>query len=81
MVGVAVNVTEVPAHTGFADAEIDTLTGRLAFTFIVIAFDVAGLPDGQVIFDVRTHVTTSSSAGVYANVLLLVPELTPSTFH
>jgi hypothetical protein len=78
---VAVNVTELPEHTDVLDAEIDTLTGRFAFTFIVIAFDVAGLPDGQVIFDVRTHVTTSSSAGVYVNVLLLVPESTPSTFH
>jgi hypothetical protein len=60
---VAVNVTELPVHTDVLDAEIDTLTGRLGLTFIVIAFDVAGLPDGQVILDVSTQVTTSLSAG------------------
>jgi len=54
---------ELPEHTEVLDAEIDTLTGRLGLTFIVMAFDVAGFPDGQVIFDVRTQVTTSSSAG------------------
>jgi len=58
LVGVAVYVTEVPAQTGFADAEIETLTGTIAFTTIVIAFEVAGLPVGQVTFDVNTQVTT-----------------------
>ena len=61
--GVAVNVTEVPEHTGLADAAIETLTGRFGLTVIVIGLDVAGLPVGQVAFDVRTHVITSPVAG------------------
>lgn len=35
MVGEAVNVTEVPAHTGFADATIDTLTAKIGLTVTV----------------------------------------------
>ena len=54
--GVAVNITEVPAQTGFTDAAIDTLTGRIGLTVIVIGFDVAGFPVGQVAFDVKTQV-------------------------
>ena len=42
MVGVAVKVTLVPAHIVLPGAAaIDTLTGKLAFTVIVIVFDVA----------------------------------------
>ena len=36
MVGVAVNVTEVPAHIVVAGVEITTEAGKLAFTVIVI---------------------------------------------
>ena len=36
MVGVAVNVTDVPAHTVVADAPTLTLTGKFGFTVIVI---------------------------------------------
>ena len=61
--GVAVNVTELPEQTEVLDAEIAILTGRFGLTFIVTAFDVAGFPDGQVAFDVRTQVTTSPLAG------------------
>ena len=50
--GVAVQVTEVPAQTGFAEAAIETLTGRIGFTVMVTVFDVAGFPDGQVAFEV-----------------------------
>jgi hypothetical protein len=32
LVGVAVNVTEVPVQTGFAEAAINTLTGRSGLT-------------------------------------------------
>ena len=64
LVGVAVKVTDVPAQTGFADAPIKTLTGRLGLTVIVIEFDVAGFPVGHVAFDVNTQVITSPLSGV-----------------
>ncbi len=57
MVGVAVNVTDVPEHTGFADAAIEILTGRFGFTVMVTVFDVAGFPVGQVALEVRIHWT------------------------
>ena len=63
MVGVAVKVTEVPAQTGLAEAAIDTLTGSSGFTVMVTVFDVAGLPVGQVAFEVSTQVTTSLLVG------------------
>jgi hypothetical protein len=63
LVGVAVYVTDVPEHTGFAEAEIETLTGRFGFTVMVTVFDVAGLPIGQVAFEVRTQETKSLLAG------------------
>ena len=64
LVGVAVNVTDVPAQTGFAEAAIETLTGRLALTVIVTMFDVAGDPVAQVALEVSTHVTASALTGV-----------------
>lgn len=63
MVGVAVNVTLVPAQMVF-DPAIETLTGRLGFTVIVIAFEVAGLGVAQVALEVITQVTTSVLASV-----------------
>ena len=80
-VGVAVKVTEVPEHTGFAPALTATLTGKFGFTVMVTVFDVAGLPVGHVAFDVRTHVTASLFKGVYVYVLLFVPAFTLFTFH
>ena len=44
MVGVAVNVTLVPAQIVVADAATDTLAGRSGLTVIVIPADVAGDP-------------------------------------
>ena len=64
MVGVAENVTEVPAQTGLAEAATDTLTASSGFTVIVTVFDVAGLPVGHVAFEVSTQVTSSLFAGV-----------------
>ena len=49
------NVTDVPEHTGFAEAAIEILTGRLGFTVMVTVFEVAGLPVGQVALEVKTH--------------------------
>jgi hypothetical protein len=57
LVGVAVNVTEVPEQIApDGTAAILTLAGRFGLTVIVIAFDVAGLPVAQVAFDVITTV-------------------------
>ena len=81
-VGVAVNVTEVPAQIGLPEAAILTLAAKLAFTVIVTAFEVAGLPVAQVAFDVISQVTISpftKAALVY--VVEFVPTLTPFNFH
>jgi hypothetical protein len=64
LVGVAVNVTGVEAQTGLAEAKIETLTGKLAFTVMVIMFEVAGLPVEQAALDVRIHFTWSLLTGV-----------------
>ena len=61
--GVAVNVTEVPAQTGFAEAAIETFTGSIGFTVMVTVFDVAGFPEGQVAFDVSWQVIASPATG------------------
>jgi hypothetical protein len=56
--GTAVNVTLVPAQMapdGFA--EITTLTGNSGLTDMVMVFEVAGLPEGQMEFEVKTQVT------------------------
>ena len=65
MTGVAVKVTEVPAQTGFTEGVTDTLTGSSGFTFMVTAFDVAGLPLGQVALEVSTQITASLLIGTY----------------
>jgi hypothetical protein len=44
--------TEVPAQTVVADAEIETLTGKLPLTIIVTVFEMAGLPVAQVALEV-----------------------------
>ena len=65
MVGVAVKVTKVEGQTGFAEAAIETLTGRFGLTVMVTVLEVAGLPVAQVAFEVITHVTALVLAGVY----------------
>ena len=57
------------------------LTGRFGFTVIVIVFEVAGVPVGQIAFDVRIHDIRSPDTGIYEYVKLLVPTMTPFTFH
>ena len=59
MVGVAVNVTLVPAQIVVAEAAMLTLTGRFGFTVVLMVFDVAGLPLTQVSLEVRTTYTAS----------------------
>ena len=61
--GMAVYDTVVPAHTGLADAVIETLTGSSGFTLMVNVLEVAGLPEIQDWFDVCTHVIVFPSAG------------------
>jgi len=66
LVGVAVNVTASPAHTGFWEATIETLTGSGLATVMVIEFEVAGFPVTQdPRFDVIKHLTTSPFMGIY----------------
>ena len=65
LVGVAVNVTLVPAQIVVADAATDTLAGRSGFTVIVIPADVAGDPVKHgLAFEVSCTVTTSLLARV-----------------
>ena len=56
-------ITDVPEHTGLADTEIETLTGRFGFTVMVTVFEVAGLPVGQVALEVSIQATASLLAG------------------
>jgi hypothetical protein len=83
LVGVAVNVTGVPSQIVFPGlAETLTLAGRLGFTVITIAFDVAGLPVAQVALEVITQVTLFpfvKTAFVY--VALFVPTFAAPIFH
>jgi hypothetical protein len=75
-------VTLIPWQTGFWDATIDKLTGRFGFTVMVIVFDVAGFPVAQVKLEVRAQVTVFPfTSPLVVKVGLLVPALTPFTFH
>jgi len=70
LVGVAVNVTLVPAQTTLSASldEILTLAARFGFTVVVIPFDVAGDPvrHGEAL-EVISTVTTS----LFVNVALV----------
>ena len=56
--------TVVPAHTGLAEAAIETLTGNNGFTVIVNEFEVAGLPEAQETFDVSRQAIISPFNGI-----------------
>ena len=58
-----VKVTDVPAHTGLADAAIEMLTGSSGLTVIVTVFETAGLPVAQVATEVSRHATASLFEG------------------
>ena len=84
MVGIAVKVTEVPAQIVLSASEelILTLTGKFAFTVVVIVFDVAGFPEVHTSLEVNTTFTTSPFASaVVVYVALLVPTSTLFFFH
>ena len=55
LTGDAVNVTEVPAQTGLADAAIETLTGSKGFTVMATGGDVTGFPVVHGSLDVSMH--------------------------
>ena len=75
-------VTLVPAQIVVALAATLTLTAELAVTFIVMAFEVAGLPVAQPSLEARTHVTIWPFVrSLVVNVGLLLPCVTPFTFH
>ncbi len=57
MVGVAVKVTLVPAQMVVALAATLTLTAAFAFTVIMMAFEVAGLPVAHPSLEFITQVT------------------------
>ena len=53
------NVTDVPEQTGFAEGEMDMLTGKSGLTVIVTTFETAGLPVAQVAFETSTQEISS----------------------
>ena len=61
---VAEKVTGVPAQTGFAEAEIDTLTGSNGLTVMVIVLDAAGFPAVQVSLEFSTQLIVFPLTGV-----------------
>ena len=75
LVGLAVNVTSVPAHTTSpGSALIVTLTGTFAFTVIVIVLLIAGLFVAHgVISDVIATWMASPFAGTVVYVELVAP--------
>ena len=80
---VAVSVTFDPEHIApDGSAVILTLAGKSGFTVIITVFDVAGLFVVQTgTLEATIHETASLFTGVYVNVELFVPELTPLTSH
>ena len=64
MVGVGVNVTDVPTQMVAADAAILSEGVTLGFTVIVTEFEVAVAGETQAAFDVITQVTMSELAKV-----------------
>jgi hypothetical protein len=83
LVGVAVNVIELPEQMPVADAAMDTLAVRTGFTFMPMLFEVVGEPVKHgVAFDVITQVTASLfDKEVDVNVEASVPASVPFTFH
>ena len=81
MVGVAVNVTEVPLHIVVVEATILT-AGSTLVEVIVTGLLVAVGVDAQARSLVKITVTTSPSLSVVVvNVGESVPAFTPLTFH
>ena len=80
--GVAEKVTKVPAHTGFAEREIDMLTGKSGFTAIIMVLEVAGLPVAHTALDFKTQAIISLFTGALEYEALVAPgTFVPLTFH
>jgi hypothetical protein len=62
---IPVKVTDVPSQTGPGGlAEMDTDTGILGFMVMITGLEVAGLPEEQVMLDVRMQLMRSPFEGV-----------------
>lgn len=82
LVGVAVNVTDIPAQMLVAVALTDTAGVTDVATLIVIAFEVTVEIELHVALEVTSHVITSLFARVVVvYVLKPVPTLVPFFFH
>lgn len=82
MVGVALNVTDVPEQMVVAVAEMLTDGVTEELTVIAMVFDVAIVVLTQVELLVSTQLTTCPLVNeVVVNVELLVPALAPFTNH
>ncbi len=84
MVGTAVNVKEAPAQAGLVPVvkEAETAGATDGLIVIVIPALVAVVGLAQAELEVITQVTTCPLVNVLdVNVALLVPALTPFTFH
>ena len=82
MVGVAVNVTLVPAQILLAEDAILTAGVTLAFTIMVMLLLVADGVDKQLALLVSTQVNTSLLFNVdTVKIGLFVPTFVPFTFH
>ena len=56
----------MPEQTGFAEAEMETLTGRWVVTVMEIVLDVAGFPVAQVSLEVMVQATVFPLEGMNA---------------
>ena len=84
MVGVAVNVSELPAQPGLEPvvSAIETAGTTLVVMLIVIALDVADVGLAHASFEVNSQVTTCPLVNdEVVNVALFVPAFDPFTFH
>jgi hypothetical protein len=83
-VGVAVNVADAPAHSGFVPVVNAIVKEGVtdAFTVIVIEFEFAVTGLAHAAFEVSVQVTICPLVRVVVvNVELLVPAFPPFTFH
>jgi hypothetical protein len=82
LVGVAVNVTDVPAQIVVTDAAIPTLGTSIGFTVIVTVLDVAVTGETHVALEVTITVTASLLFKVVeVNVEEFIPAFTPFSCH
>jgi hypothetical protein len=81
LIGVAVYVTDVPWQMGFAEAYMETPTGRFWITVIVIILERTGFPFVQDSPEVSLQERISPFVGVNRQVGLLEPIFMPLACH